>query len=199
MNKIDLLSKVSIFSYMAKEDLERIAEQARLKRFERGDVIIKEGARDHFLFIVISGRVDAVRDLGSNNEKILGTLGPLAYFGEMALIDDLARSASVVAKEDTQVLCLEQLDLQKEIKAHPAMALELLRMLSRRLRLTEKFVINTLGSFLPICANCKKIREKDDSWVSIEAYVRDHSETEFSHGICPDCLKKLYPEYYPGE
>jgi CRP-like cAMP-binding protein len=198
MNKIDLLSKVSIFSQMTAKDLERIAEHARIQEFRQGELIIKEGERDNRLFIVISGQVEAVKRLGQRDEKRLGAFGPRAYFGEMAMIDDLARSASVVAKEDTQVLCLEQLDLQKEVAEHPAMAVELLQVMSRRLRAAEKFIVNTLGSFLPICANCKKIREKDGSWIPIEAYIRDRSETEFSHGICPDCTKKLYPEFYKG-
>ncbi|MFH1952792.1 MAG: hypothetical protein ABIL06_14370 [Pseudomonadota bacterium] len=110
----------------------------------------------------------------------------------MALIDDLPRSASMVAKEDTHILTLEW-DLRKEIEQSSAMAVELLQMLSQRIRANEKFIRNTLGSFLPICANCKKIREDDDSWTPIEEYIHDHSETEFSHGICPECAKKLYP------
>lgn len=55
--------------------------------------------------------------------------------------------------------------------------------------------VKTLSGFLPICANCKKIRDDKGYWNQIEAYIRDHSEAEFSHGICPDCAKKLYPEF----
>jgi len=198
MDKAGFLSAVSVFSQMTAKDLARIAEHARVQEFKQGDLIIKEGEWDNRLFIVISGRVEAVKRLGQRDEKILGAFASRAYFGEMAVIDDLERSASVVAKEDTQVLCLEQLDLQKEVAEHPGMALELLQMMSRRLRAAEKFIVNTLGSFLPICANCKKIREKDGSWIPIEAYISDRSETEFSHGICPECAKKLYPEFYNG-
>ncbi len=54
--------------------------------------------------------------------------------------------------------------------------------------------VKTLRGFLPICASCKKIRDDNGYWNQIEAYIRDHSEVEFSHGICPDCAKKLYPE-----
>jgi len=199
MDKTDFLSGVSIFSHMKKEDLARIAEQALPQEFKRGDVIINEGEQDHRLFILISGQVEAIKGLGKKGEKLLGTFGPRAYFGEMALIDDLARSASVVAKEDTQVLCLEQWDMQNELGKFPGMALELLQMLSRRLRVTNKFIVSTLGSFLPICANCKKIREEDGSWTSIEEYISDHSDTEFSHGLCPECAKKLYPDFYKGK
>jgi PAS domain S-box-containing protein len=54
--------------------------------------------------------------------------------------------------------------------------------------------IKTLKGLLPICANCKDIRDDKGYWNQIEAYIRDHSDAEFSHSICPDCAKKLYPE-----
>lgn len=56
--------------------------------------------------------------------------------------------------------------------------------------------VNLLGGLLPICASCKKIRDDKGYWNQVETYIRDHSEAEFSHGICPDCAKKLYPEFY---
>jgi len=113
----------------------------------------------------------------------------------MALIDDLVRSASVVAKEETEVLILDQWELRQEIEKYPAMAFELLQMLSQRIRAIEKTMVNAIGAFLPICAHCKKIREDDGSWTSIEKYISDHSEAEFSHGLCPACVKELYPQY----
>lgn len=54
--------------------------------------------------------------------------------------------------------------------------------------------INTLKGLLPICANCKKIRDDKDRWEQIESYIREHSEAEFTHSICPECVKKLYPD-----
>lgn len=56
--------------------------------------------------------------------------------------------------------------------------------------------VKQLSGFLPICASCKKIRDDKGYWNQIESYIRDHSEAEFSHGICPDCIKKLYPDQY---
>ena len=55
--------------------------------------------------------------------------------------------------------------------------------------------VKTLSGLLPICASCKKIRDDKGYWKQIESYVRDHSEAEFSHGICPDCAKKLYADH----
>jgi len=56
--------------------------------------------------------------------------------------------------------------------------------------------IRTLNGLVPICASCKKIRDDQGYWNDVESYVAEHSEAEFSHGICPDCMKKLYPEEY---
>jgi len=55
--------------------------------------------------------------------------------------------------------------------------------------------VKLLSGMLPVCSSCKKIRDDKGYWTQIEAYVRDHSEAEFSHGICPDCMKKLYPDF----
>jgi phosphoserine phosphatase RsbU/P len=55
--------------------------------------------------------------------------------------------------------------------------------------------IRTLRGIVPICSNCKKIRDDQGYWTQVEVYVRNHSEAEFSHGICPDCAKILYPEF----
>ncbi len=54
--------------------------------------------------------------------------------------------------------------------------------------------LRILRGFLPICASCKKIRDDKGYWTQIEQYIKDHSEAEFSHGICPECAQKLYPE-----
>jgi len=53
--------------------------------------------------------------------------------------------------------------------------------------------VKTLRGYLPICCSCKKIRDDKGYWSQIELYISQHSEIEFSHGICPDCVEKLYP------
>jgi hypothetical protein len=56
--------------------------------------------------------------------------------------------------------------------------------------------VRTLSGLLPICANCKKICDDKGSWHEIEEFIHDRSEADFSHGICPECAKALYPEYW---
>jgi PAS domain S-box-containing protein len=54
--------------------------------------------------------------------------------------------------------------------------------------------VRTLSGLLPICAACRKIRDEHGLWHSLETYIRNHTEANFSHGICPECRKRLYPE-----
>ena len=55
--------------------------------------------------------------------------------------------------------------------------------------------VKQLSGLLPICASCKKIRDDQGYWNQIEEYIRNHSEADFSHGLCPPCLEKLYPDF----
>lgn len=69
-----------------------------------------------------------------------------------------------------------------------------------RLRLIEELQealkrVKTLNGLLPICASCKKIRNDSGYWEQVESYIRSRSNAEFTHGICPDCVRLLYPEY----
>ena len=79
-----------------------------------------------------------------------------------------------------------QMDARTRIEAQREKLVEELRVAVSQIR--------TLRGLLPICASCKSVRDDSGYWQQIESYVRDHSEAEFSHGICPSCVEKLYPE-----
>ena len=137
MDDAEILSRVALFSLMKRRDLKRIAKLAKHHSYEKGDLIVKEGARDGRLFVIISGDVSVVKDLGGPSEKMLRVLRSDNYFGEMALIDDYVRTASVVANEQTEVLSLDQWNIREEIRKYPSIAIELLQTLGRRLRAAE--------------------------------------------------------------
>jgi CRP/FNR family cyclic AMP-dependent transcriptional regulator len=137
MDDAEILSRVALFSLMKRRDLKRIAKLAKHHSYEKGDLIVKEGARDGRLFVIISGEVSVVKDLGGPSEKMLRVLRSDNYFGEMALIDDYVRTASVVANEQTEVLSLDQWNIREEIRKYPSIAIELLQTLGRRLRAAE--------------------------------------------------------------
>jgi hypothetical protein len=57
--------------------------------------------------------------------------------------------------------------------------------------------MKTLEGILPVCASCKKIRDEQNNWHAIESYIHERSDAQFSHGICPECAAKLYPDFNP--
>ena len=63
----------------------------------------------------------------------------------------------------------------------------------------EKIMVNSIGGFIPICSNCKKIRNGNGSWLTIDRYLMNYTDHELSHGICPECRKNLYPELFKEE
>ena len=189
--KVDYLTTVTLFSHLSKKDLRRLANQSRYCSFKFGDIIINEGECDDRLYILISGKVNVYKSYRTKKEKRLRTLDPPAYFGEIALIDDLVRSASVVAMRDTRTLCLDKMNLDREIERNPIIAKKLLQMLNRRLMALEKTLVNATGGVIPICASCKKINNEEGSWLTIEQYIMDYTEYKLSHGICPECRDEL--------
>lgn len=66
----------------------------------------------------------------------------------------------------------------------------LIRLFKRALR-----EMKVLGGLLPVCSNCKKIRDDRNRWHAMESYIEEHTEASFTHGVCPECIKALYPDY----
>ncbi len=81
---------------------------------------------------------------------------------------------------------LRELEIIIEISLYKARA--------ERERKQLKKEINTLRRIIPICSSCKKIRDDDGYWKQVEDYFREHSDIDFTHGLCQDCVRKLYPE-----
>ena len=123
---------------MKKRDLKRIGKLSNHHYFKQDEVIVREGTRDGRLFVIVSGKVEVVKDLHGAGRRTLRTFGANSYFGEMALIDDYIRTASVVAVVDTDVLTLDQWNIREEIKKYPSIAIELLQTLGRRIRAFEE-------------------------------------------------------------
>jgi AmiR/NasT family two-component response regulator len=59
--------------------------------------------------------------------------------------------------------------------------------------------VKTLSGLLPMCASCKRIRDDQGYWQRVETYLKAHAAVEFSHGLCPECMKRLYPDYFGEE
>ncbi len=85
--------------------------------------------------------------------------------------------------------CAEIIEYRRALKQYFAERERLITDLQKALS-----EIKTLRGILPICASCKKIRDDEGSWKQMESYIRDHSEAQFSHGLCPECAEKAREE-----
>ncbi len=85
----------------------------------------------------------------------------------------------------------------RDITAHVAADREREKLIDELQRAIAK--VKMLSGLLPVCAWCKKIRNDEGYWQQMEAYIRDHSEADFTHGLCPDCAKKIRSEYLEGK
>jgi PAS domain S-box-containing protein len=149
--------------------------------------------------------------VGKTLHELLQTSGPISiteidaslrrerqWDGE---VSHTARDSQRLAVESRQVLIRDNQNL-------PASILEINRNVTERKRaeleregliakLQEALEeVKLLSGLLSICASCKKITNERGEWEPLESYLQTHSEAKFSHGVCPDCLRKLYPEQY---
>lgn len=133
----EALRNVPLFAGLESSDLQRLARILVPRRYEPGEVILRERDEAVGFFVVSSGKVRVVKDLGGDKEHTLATLTPGEFFGETALLDGYPRSASVQAMEKTECLALTRWDFMSELKGSPTMAVEIMRVLARRLRQSD--------------------------------------------------------------
>jgi CRP-like cAMP-binding protein len=137
MSTEDALAQVPLFSQLSRRDLKRLAKGTVTRQFSKGYVIVKEGEQALAFYLIRSGRAEVVKGAGEPKPRVLNTLGPGDFFGEMAVLDGYLRSASVRALEDTECLILSRWDFMAELRSSPYIAAQMLPVLSRRLREVE--------------------------------------------------------------
>ena len=138
MNSEDLLARVGLFHSLNKKHIAQLARLTTSQHYAPGQTIVRQGDTGLGLYVIASGSVEVRHETSSQEHTVLNTLGPGAVFGEMALLDDYPRSATVVALEPTECLTLTKWHFLAELESHPEMALPLLPVLSRRVRAAEQ-------------------------------------------------------------
>jgi CRP-like cAMP-binding protein len=128
------LRHIPLFTQLSEEEVVRITEVARERRYPKSSVILFEDDPGDALYVVLSGEVKVVLIGEDGREVILSILRGGDFFGEMSLIDDQPRSAHVIATEDSDLLVLRREEFRQCLEHTPRIALGLLQALSRRLR-----------------------------------------------------------------
>ena len=134
----DTLARVDLFRGLDKKDLRLLAASCQERKYRAGETLMKQGDTGVGLYVIISGKV-RVTQAGNPDraEEELDTVGTGSVLGEMALLDDLPRSATVTAVEDVTALVLPVWEFRTTLQSHPDIAVRLLAVLSRRLRKAE--------------------------------------------------------------
>lgn len=138
----ELLQKVSLFEKVEGEELERIVSLLVPREVPKDAYVVTQDEPGDALFIIARGRMKVVLYGDGGREVILTILKASEFFGEMALLDDLPRSANVIALEDSQVLILKREPFAEHIKKSPTTALNVMAELSRRLRRADEIIGN---------------------------------------------------------
>ena len=129
-----LLRNVPLFAVLPENQLALLVKEVSRKSYPRGSAIIAAGDPTDSLYVIISGRLKVMISDDEGREVILAILGPNEFFGEMGLIDDHPRSASVVAIESCELLALSKRDFKKCLEENFEMAMTVMRGLVKRLR-----------------------------------------------------------------
>jgi CRP/FNR family cyclic AMP-dependent transcriptional regulator len=130
----NLLSRAPLFAELEQKELEALAKTGERREFGRDEVIFAANEPADGLYVIATGRVKVCVSSVGGRELILATLGPEQFFGEMALLDNEPRSASVVAQLPTVAYRIRRDDFNRLLEHHPGIARKLLRELSLRLR-----------------------------------------------------------------
>lgn len=140
MMTVSLISQVPIFARLSPADLEALAAHARERRYRRGETIFRQDDPGDCLHVVRDGRIRIILPSEDGDEVTIAVLGRGDFFGELALLDGGARSASAVAAEDTQTVVIGRKDFLSWLAERPAAAAALLSLLSRRLRRSDELL-----------------------------------------------------------
>ena len=137
-DKMIFLRRVSLFGGMALEQLRVLSAHLTEQHYLPDEVIFAEGDFSQELYIVISGEIAIVKDYGSTHARVLNRLYDGDFFGDMAIFEGAARSATAVTRSESELLILQPEKFKQTIYQKPDMAFEIFRELSARIRRREE-------------------------------------------------------------
>jgi CRP-like cAMP-binding protein len=132
------LRTIPLFAAVDDEGLESIADLLIERRIPKHQTIVEEGLTGDYMYVIRDGQVKVTKLSGDGREKILELLGPGDFFGEMSLLDNAERSASVKSLTETRILALSRNDFLKELRRNPDLAMAVIQELTHRVRTMDE-------------------------------------------------------------
>jgi CRP/FNR family transcriptional regulator, cyclic AMP receptor protein len=131
---VNILAKVPLFKGLGKRQLEKLARIMVDRTCEEGEVIVPQGQTGYGFFIIASGAAKAVRERSDGSEVVVNTFGPGDFFGELSMLDDGPRTATVVATEETRCLVLPRWNFLGVLRQDGEMTVSIMIELAKRFR-----------------------------------------------------------------
>lgn len=141
-----VLATVPVFRHLGSRSRTRLAQLFCRRAYRAGDVIVRQGDTSMSFYVVLSGAVRILRHSGENDRVDIVEEGTGSFFGEMGVIDDQPRAATVVALEPTECALLAKWDFQRELTADPELGLALISVLNDRIRTLEERLTRSGGA-----------------------------------------------------
>ena len=127
-----ILAKVPLFYGLSTRQIQGLAQTAVRRKYAAGEPIVKQGESGIGLYVILSGEADAVHTRADGEEVVVNAFGLTDFFGELAMLNEEPRTASVIATEDTECLVLTRWEFLGKLKADPEMAVLVLQVLAKR-------------------------------------------------------------------
>jgi CRP/FNR family cyclic AMP-dependent transcriptional regulator len=129
------LQRVPLFQSLNNRQLEHLAKRFVEREFAAGKAMVTQGQGGEGFFVLVSGKAEVIRERSDGTRAVVNNFGPTDFFGELALLDDGVRTASVIATEATQCLVLTRWDFLAALREEEEMAIVVLQQLARRFRM----------------------------------------------------------------
>lgn len=173
-NKINFLQKVPLFSGLGEDELQTLFDHAAIRKFPKNTIIIHDGDESDSLYMIVSGKVKVFLTDDQGKEVILNFQEVGEYFGEVALLDQTRRSASVVTLVPSQLLVITRQDFMRCLSMHPEIALRMMKGLTNRLRdLTDEVKsLALMDVYGRIARTLLKLAEEHDGQLLISQLSR---------------------------
>ncbi|HLE29754.1 MAG TPA: cyclic nucleotide-binding domain-containing protein [Anaerolineales bacterium] len=131
---VGFLQRVPLFRGLKTRQLEHIAKRFVEREFAAGQAVVTQGQGGEGFFVIVSGKAEVIRERSDGTKAVVNTFGPTDFFGELALLDDGLRTASVVTTEATQCLVLTRWDFLAALREDVEMSVIILQELAKRFR-----------------------------------------------------------------
>ncbi|TET19218.1 MAG: cyclic nucleotide-binding domain-containing protein, partial [Candidatus Cloacimonadota bacterium] len=141
--EMQLFSNIPLFETLDAASLKEIQKLLKKEHYKKGKRIINEGELGDSLFIILEGEVEVVKGKGKNSKRV-ASLQAFDFFGEMSLLENKPRSASIIAKKDSLLLKLSKTNFEKLVNKFPIISFRIMKTLSARIRETDRRLIDDL-------------------------------------------------------